>query len=163
MRVAPVVHPVDPPVQAPVQAPIGDNEMARRLHEELNDGEEFNENSLSHHSTVLRLMSAISADATKQVVSKLDPRTASRVKELVKICKVLYEAIATEDLMETHQKTNAIHRRMAKRLVRVAEELVQETTRQVVRNRVRVDEREKLYGNSIADAKYLRDNVSAEE
>ena len=163
MRVAPVVHPVDPPVQAPVQAPIGDNEMARRLHEELNDGEEFNENSLSHQSTMLRLMSAISADVTKQVVSKLDPRTASRVKELVKICKVLYKAIATEDLMETQQTTNAIHRRMAKRLVRVAEELYQETTRQVVRNRVRVDEREKLYGNSIADAKYLRDNVSAEE
>jgi len=163
MRVAPIVRPVDPPVQAPVQAPVGDDEIARQLHEELHDGEEFTEDSQNHQIAVLRLMSAISADATKQVVRKLGPRRASRVKELVNICKVLYEAIITEGLMETEQTTSAIHQQMANSLVRVAEDLVQVTTRRVVRNGVRADEEEEIYGNLIGDAEYLRNNISAEE
>ena len=151
MRAAAIVRPIEPPV--------GDDEVARRLHEELHDGEEFDMEQQNHQTIVLRMTAAVSTDATKHVVRRLNNRRGSRVRELVNIFKVLYEAIVMDELMEDERVTRRVRKRMANRLVQVATELVQVTTIPVVHSGTRADEREEIYENLIADAQYLRNNV----
>ena len=149
---------IDPQVEAPGEEPVNGDLMGRLLHQELHDGEVFNEN---YQIMLYRLMSAMSAASTKTVVESLDTRRANKVKELVNIFNVLYTAISTDNLMITETETQRVHCQMADNLVRIAQKLVRVTTRRVVNNGGRVDVREEVYSNLIADAQLLRNNVYA--
>ena len=140
---------IDPQVEAPGEEPVNGDLMGRLLHQELHDGEVFNEN---YQIMLYRLMSAMSAASTKTVVESLDTRRANKVKELVNIFN---------NLMITETETQRVHCQMADNLVRIAQKLVRVTTRRVVNNGGRVDVREEVYSNLIADAQLLRNNVYA--
>ena len=158
--VAPVVAPpVDPPVEAPEEAPIDDETIAWRLHEELHDGEDYDEEAVAHQTHVFRMLAAVSVNSTKQVVRLLDRQRANEVKDLVNVFNVAYSAVSTDNLMETEAATVKLHRRMANHLVGIARSLVDTTTRQMVRNGARMDVHEEIYSTLIEDAMYLRDNT----
>jgi hypothetical protein len=164
MRVAAQVdRPIEPPVQAPVQAPAGDEEMARQLHEELHDGEDFDEEEEGHQGILLRMVAAVSGDATRQVIRRLNRQRGNRVMELTKVFNILYQAISTDGLLETETTTERLHRQLADNLVRVATNLVQLTTRRVVRDGARADVAEEIYGTLVVDAQYLRNHVHGVE
>ena len=140
---------IDPQVEAPGEEPVNGDLMGRLLHQELHDGEVFNEN---YQIMLYRLMSAMLAASTKTVVESLDTRRANKVKELVNIFN---------NLMITETETQRVHCQMADNLVRIAQKLVRVTTRRVVNNGGRVDVREEVDSNLIADAQLLRNDVYA--
>ena len=96
---------IDPQVEAPGEEPVNGDLMGRLLHQELHDGEVFNEN---YQIMLYRLMSAMSAASTKTVVESLDTRRANKVKELVNIFN---------NLMITETETQRVHCQMADRRV----------------------------------------------
>ena len=157
-----VEAPVQAPVEEPVEAPVDDEAVARQLQNEL-EGEAYDKETESHYMVMLRLMSAISADSTKHVVSRLDHRRANQVKDLVHVFKVLYKAISTDGLAASAQETNLLHRNLSDNLVRVARIMIRRTTRRIMRNGVRADEHEPIYSSLLEDAEYLRSHVLGEE
>ena len=164
MRVAAQVdRPVEPPVQAPVEAPVGDDEVARQLHEEMHDGEDFDEEEEGHQEILLRMVAAVSGDATRQVVKHLNRQRGNRVMELTKVFNVLYQAISTDGLLETETNTERLHQQLADNLVRIARNLVRVTTQHVVRDGARADVAEEIYGTLVEDAQYLRNHVHGVE
>ena len=159
----PVDPQVEPPVEAPFEALVDEKAVAQDLHNKLYDGEEYDDEAVNHQTIIYRLMAAVSADATKQVVRHLSARRKNKVLDLVHMFKVLYEATGTENLMETERETQTLHRNLANNLVRIARDLVRVTTRRMTRNGAQADEHKEIYSTLIADAQYLRNVVFGEE
>ena len=160
---APVDPQVGPPVEAPLEAPADDEAVARDLDIQIYGGEEYDGEAVNHQTIIYRMMAAVSADATKQVVRNLSARRKNKVTDLVHVFKVLYEATGTENLMETERETQTLHRNLANNLVRIARDLVQVTTCRMTRNGARADEHKEIDSTLIADAQYLRNVVFGEE
>ena len=163
MRLLPVDPQVKPPVEAPFEAPVDDEAVARDLDNEIYGGEEYDDEAVNHQTIIYRLMAAVSADATKQVVRHLSAWRKNKVTDLVHVFKVLYEATCTENLIELERETQQLHCNLANNLVRIARDLVRVTTRRMTRNGARADEHEEIYSTLIADAQYLRNVVLGEE
>ena len=153
---APVDPQVEPPVEAPLEPPADDEAVARDLVDiQVYGGEEYDDEAVNHQTIIYRMMAAVSADATKQVVRNLSALRKNKVTDLVHVFKVLYEATGTE--------TQTLHRNLANNLVRIARDLVRVTTCRMTRNGARADEHEEIYSTLIADAQYLRNVVFGEE
>lgn len=163
MSDANVAIPVDPAVEGQVEAPVDDEAIAQQLHEELHDGEEYDDEAVAHQIIVMRMLAAVSGNSTKRVVRHLDRQRANEVKDLVNVFNVAYSALSTDNLMATEAATDELHRRMASRLVGIARSLVNTTTRQMVRNGTRMDVHEDIYSTLIEDATYVRNNTLGQE